>query len=390
MNILPITTRVYLAECLLAGCTMSASASAAATGKMTMQRFVEKLGKGCDRLLDDLMMVTPRRGLSLDEDAFRFGQAANKSAMPTFVTMYLDEHSLAVVGLGYGIDAASAADEGRAAVSRRTVDATYDGAVRSTAHRPAKIKAALLKQEATGRALLWLFAAHYNLCAIGATGDTPAMRLGISEEPWTTQQLVLAALEHHDPMPPPSPTLIVPPRRVEPPPLVVPRELERHPYRGELLTLAEISVRSGKPVKAIHLGMRAGRTAEDASMRPHERIVGKEYDRLTVRSVVVVSGKGDHRWICTVECKCKAVKEVTFNHLRSGKVTSCGCAHLETITKGTAPTLVTVFGQEMSIGALAALVHVKPATIWARMRKGTGLSAEEAAFGKHGAASAAE
>lgn len=60
-------------------------------------------------------------------------------------------------------------------------------------------------------------------------------------------------------------------------------------------------------------------------------LVGEKFGRLVVKSRADNSPSGQARWNCV--CECSGVKIVHGYDLRSGKVSSCGCLHIESITR---------------------------------------------------------
>lgn len=52
-------------------------------------------------------------------------------------------------------------------------------------------------------------------------------------------------------------------------------------------------------------------------------MTGRKFGALRVIRYSHKSAKGDHYWMC--ECACKTQKSIYGSHLRSGKITSCGC-----------------------------------------------------------------
>lgn len=89
-------------------------------------------------------------------------------------------------------------------------------------------------------------------------------------------------------------------------------------------------------------------------------------------------------------CDCGTEKTIRLGHLTAGKVKSCGCARVSgkaRITKESAPNVVNVYGEAMTIGQLATVSGKRPDQLWAQIRAGK--DPEEAAFGVAVAANAA-
>jgi hypothetical protein len=60
-------------------------------------------------------------------------------------------------------------------------------------------------------------------------------------------------------------------------------------------------------------------------------LLGEKFGRLIVNSRAENSPQGQARWNCV--CECSGTKVVKGHELRSGKVSSCGCLHIESITR---------------------------------------------------------
>ena len=155
------------------------------------------------------------------------------------------------------------------------------------------------------------------------------------------------------------------------------RGAQLYDFGGELLSVAEIASRTGVSRSSVFYRLKNGNDITAPSEWDASRYIGLERNRLRV--VGICKRKARHLHVL-VECTCGAEKIASLKHIISGKISSCGCAHLEALSGGKAPERVTLFGVEMSIGQLASLAGRKPVAIWARLRRG--MTVEEAAFGR--------
>jgi hypothetical protein len=60
-------------------------------------------------------------------------------------------------------------------------------------------------------------------------------------------------------------------------------------------------------------------------------LIGEPFGRLTVLSRGKTNKHNNIYWFC--ECSCGNIKEIMGKHLKSGKISSCGCYHKEVMSK---------------------------------------------------------
>lgn len=60
---------------------------------------------------------------------------------------------------------------------------------------------------------------------------------------------------------------------------------------------------------------------------PREDLVGRLFERLTILGWVGRNKQGDNMWLC--RCSCGVEKFVRHQHLKSGRIKSCGCLRAE-------------------------------------------------------------
>jgi hypothetical protein len=158
-------------------------------------------------------------------------------------------------------------------------------------------------------------------------------------------------------------------------PAVLPRGFVQ--WEGRTVRLFDLCVEHGVVYNTVRHRLGSGIPLADA-LRSRSALVGRRFGRLVVLECTI---GGDRVAVC--HCDCGAVKSVRVNYLQrrleQGATCSCGCYHLEKISGGLAPTHVEVFGKRLSMGELGVLADLRPASIWAKMRRG--MTAEEAAFG---------
>lgn len=147
---------------------------------------------------------------------------------------------------------------------------------------------------------------------------------------------------------------------------------------GVQVPLRDLCKERGVEFWPVRARMQAGQSLEEALARRNQKTVGRHFERLTVKAI---EEKGA---ISVVQCDCgpRAVKRVRTSHLHAKSVQSCGCLHLEELSKGQAPTHVEIDGERLSMGELGVLAGRRPAAIWARMRRG--MPIKEAAYGAPG------
>lgn len=270
--------------------------------------------------------------------------------------------------LGYGIgetaDAAKARaiEMAQAAVDRLEVLDVFPPDVR---HHPKNIGGCadtdslerLLRFKMTG----------WNLCA-SINGATPAQQAGVSTKLWSPTDLLMASLRIGD-------------RIDDRPPLDEP-------------VVAGVPTKTTSRIASVDRWARppavlippASAPRIDPELARDEEVYRTPYGRLRVIAIEYAVGHKKQRRVRGIEwaicrCECKSIKRIRFNHLKTKTVTGCGCAHLEFVSQGSAPTHVEAFGHTMTLGQLASLAGCKPTTLWARLRRG--YSPEEAAVG-HG------
>lgn len=70
---------------------------------------------------------------------------------------------------------------------------------------------------------------------------------------------------------------------------------------------------------------------ENTTMREFQDLTGQKFGRLTVIKRDKNDNRGQTRWLC--QCQCGNLKIVRANHLKSGKIKSCGCYNIEILKK---------------------------------------------------------
>jgi hypothetical protein len=153
------------------------------------------------------------------------------------------------------------------------------------------------------------------------------------------------------------------------------RAVKVYKFGNDMLSLSEISARTGRPIAFFKYHLKKGVEPEQAAVSRYDKLINAEFDRLTVKFVDDLPGKHRRAWC---QCRCGAEKWVLIKHLKDNRITSCGCSRLETLSHGSAPSHVELFGERLSIGQLAVMANRSPVAIWARMCRG--MTPEEAAF----------
>lgn len=108
--------------------------------------------------------------------------------------------------------------------------------------------------------------------------------------------------------------------------------IDYYGYRDDVATttpfwVAECDCGSGKQVIATHYEIKSGRVKScgcTRSKKPDLSMVGKTFNRLTVKKLDGKNSYGSYVWICDCECGSKNIK-VETPVLKSGAKKSCGC-----------------------------------------------------------------
>ncbi len=101
-----------------------------------------------------------------------------------------------------------------------------------------------------------------------------------------------------------------------------------HSEQKRVTCVCDCGVRRGVRASALV----AGRTRScgcSSGRVPTWNMTGQRFGRLVVVAHAGQRANLEHTWSC--RCDCGGIKVVTTNHLRSGHVISCGCAHAEFI-----------------------------------------------------------
>lgn len=154
----------------------------------------------------------------------------------------------------------------------------------------------------------------------------------------------------------------------------------RYPYRGQQLTLAELSAISGLKIATLRGRLHRGLSAEEAvaeELHASRRlppspdpcgIIKKVFGRLTA---VRYAGKQGPQHVYECDCSCGGKSRSTVQSLRTGATKSCGCYQRERAGEANRLRNIPLFGEMMSLTELAAVAKITVGGMRNRLRRRT-------------------